>query len=320
VALDSMRQDVEYRVRDGWSTFSAEEVVIGIGLTRILPEDPFQATIFGDDEVRLICDARLDNRSELIKVLNVPMQDISDGELIFLAYRRWGQQLCHHLLGDFVIAVWNTKTRHLFLARDQVGIKPLFYRHVEGAFAFCSDAKALAGLDAPFGKASFTDIEESRILEFVAGVPPRDHVILIASLKRLPPGHTLDFETSSGPVLTRYWEPRPARLINPQNSEMQFREIFDLAVQSRLRSILPIACLLSGGLDSSSIACSAANTISKSDQSPVKTVSAVFDLTPDLSERPFIESVLKHHNFEPHFVAFDDYAPFQNFQEILRPH
>lgn len=318
--LSTMMPSLSHRARNGWATSDLEEASIGVGFTRMTSEEPLGAVILGDDTLKLVYDARLDDRKQLVEILDADPKVASDGDLILLAWRRWGVNFTQHLIGDFAIAIWDDVTKRLILARDHFGVKPLFYRQRERAFAFASEVQTLAKLDAPFHPITMKDISERKILDFVAAVPAQDHTIMTPCIMRVPPGHTLELKLGTQPTLEAYWEPRANFAIPPDGVAAGFRRLFDSAVQDRLRGIQPVACLLSGGLDSTSIACSAANSTASETGGRLITVSAVFDLTPEENERPFIEAALKRHRFDPHFVAFDNYAPFHGFASILRPH
>src|SRR5690242_8419808 len=102
------------------------------------------------DGLAIAADARLDNRSELARVLGVsdthPGVD-GDATILLAAYRRWGAACVDHLYGDYAFAVWDSRAQRLFCARDPFGVKPFFYYCDGGTLAFASEIKALVALD-----------------------------------------------------------------------------------------------------------------------------------------------------------------------------
>ena len=167
----------------------------------------------------LTCDARLDNRAELIaelsdelqrlqvlaeppQVLAAPLQDeiVGDGALILASYLRWGEDCAAHLLGDFAFALWDENQQRLFCARDHVGAKPFYYHHAPGAlFAFGSEIKAIFELpDVPRARS------EKRIAEYLIFAFADYENTFYEEIMRLPAAHTLTVSRDAFKV-QRYW-------------------------------------------------------------------------------------------------------------------
>jgi asparagine synthase (glutamine-hydrolysing) len=180
----------------------------------------------------------------------------SDTEVLLELFAREGEQMLPRLNGMFAFAVWDSIERRLFVARDRMGVKPLFYAETADGFYFGSEQSALfaAGVAADFDERTW---EELLLFRYVAGeqTPHR-------GLKRLLPGHFLVVEGRS--VQTRRWwnlalESQKTSSETGHESQTSFRELVDDAVRLRLISDVPVGVFLSGGLDSSSIAASMAN-------------------------------------------------------------
>jgi asparagine synthase (glutamine-hydrolysing) len=159
------------------------------------------------------------------------------------------------LNGMFGVAVWDERERSLFIARDRLGVKPVYYAEHEGALYFASEAKALfaAGVPRRFDPAAW---EELLCFRFTAGERTP-----FAGVRRLLPGHYLQWK--SGEIrIVRWWNlaerARAARGNPPRDPAEWFRETFDSAVALRRISDVPVGVLLSGGLDSGSVAASLA--------------------------------------------------------------
>jgi asparagine synthase (glutamine-hydrolysing) len=179
----------------------------------------------------------------------------SDTEVVLALYAEHGPAMLDKLNGMFAFAIWDVERRELFVARDRLGIKPLYYHLDAEALYFASEQKALfaAGLRPEFD----SDVwEELLCFRFVSGERTS-----FAGIKRLLPGHCLLF--SGGRMTIRRWwhyadRVREQRATPQPDAARWFRETFDSAVAMRRISDVPVGVLLSGGLDSGSVAASLA--------------------------------------------------------------
>jgi asparagine synthase (glutamine-hydrolysing) len=266
----------------------------------------------------ITADARIDNRADLIGRLGVngkPTEEIADSELILAAYKKWGADCPDRLLGAFAFAVWDERERRLFCARDHYGLKPLFYYHAPGRlFAFASEVKALLALEGVPQR-----LNETRVADHLLMPVSKDPAITFyEGVRSLAPAHTASVHAGDADVKQhRYWRLDPDREIRLDSDEEYaeaLREIFVEAVRCRLRSPRPVATMLSGGLDSSSIASTAAHLRQTGDgggaPGPLHALSAVFDDVTECDERPFIEAVLSEYDgFAPHAFVADQTSP-----------
>lgn len=250
-------------------------------------------------------DARLDDRARLARDLDCP--DI-DEAVILAAYRRWGERCLPRLGGEFAFAVWDPTDGRLRLGRDLSGARALMYAEGPAGLAFASEAKGLLAL--PWVSRVSPEL---RIAEFLHGRMPGAEDTMFEAIRRVPAGGWLTF----GPEGVRLdrgddWTlPPPAR---GRDLAEQLAAQFDTAVRRRTPAVGPVAVTLSGGLDSSSIAVTAARFADR----PLSTLSLVFDAHPEVSERPFIETVIQAGRFEPKFVDPGLQDPFARFQDLLR--
>ncbi len=177
----------------------------------------------------------------------------SDTEVVLNLYAEYGPSMLDRLNGMFSIAIWHEPDRTLFLARDRMGVKPLYYAHANGAFYFASEEKALfaAGVSRAFDHESW---EELLCFRYVAG--ERTPYI---GVDRLLPGHYLVWNNDRIEK-KRWWNLSERARNNPPPADPTgwFKETFDDAVNRRRISDVPVGVLLSGGLDSSSVAASLA--------------------------------------------------------------
>jgi asparagine synthase (glutamine-hydrolysing) len=206
--------------------------------------------------VMLMMDGRLDNRRELLAALDLPAT-VSDAACALAAYEAWSDGFAAHLNGEFAIAIYDNAQRRLLLARDAIGIRPLYYFRNDRLIAFASEIKALlAHPDIPAkpddeGLADFM-LTSSRPID-------RQEITCFAGISALVPAH-LATATPNRFETTRYWDfdcGHALRLRSFDDYADAFKAHFAEAVRRRLRSARPVAISVSGGLDSSSIFCQA---------------------------------------------------------------
>jgi asparagine synthase (glutamine-hydrolysing) len=241
-------------------------------------------------------DLRLDNRDELCAQLGgaVNARTATDAEIVLAAYDRWAEDCPRHLVGDFAFALWDAPRRRLFLARDPLGIRPLYYALDHRRLIAASTLEAVLGaLDTPaeVHEPFLRDLLALRFERWIAETPYR-------GVMRLPPAHRLTVEAGRAGV-SRYWtfgEAPPPPLRRDEEEVERFREVFLTAVRAQLRSIGPAGLLLSGGLDSSTVA-GAMQHLAETGALPWHTglrfYSCVFAETPAAEEREYAEAVAR---------------------------
>lgn len=223
----------------------------------VTPEEVGEAQpVTGQGGALLMVDGRLDNRDELVPVLGLRRM-ASDAVVLAAAYERWDQAFVERVNGDFALAVYDPRAGRLLLARDALGVRPLYYHQGQGFIAFASEIKAL--LRHPAIPARPDDDGLADVL--MVGSRPLDgtDVTCFAGIKALEPAHVLTV-TASAVRRRRYWDfDRSTSLTLPSFADYAeaFRERFATAVRRRSRSAFPVAVSVSGGLDSSSIFCQA---------------------------------------------------------------
>jgi asparagine synthase (glutamine-hydrolysing) len=213
-----------------------------------------------DGNVVLVADLRLDNRAWLAAELGIAarrLTNIPDSELLLLGYLRWGNQLPEFLLGDFVFVIWDERRHEFFCARDHLGIKLLYYHLSEEHFFFASDLRALRRHPAvPPG----FDLR-TVALYLNEGEPMHPDRTFLSSIKKLRPAHTLTVSMKES-SMNAYWRPEdvaPLDAIPAEDFPQLLRGLLEESVSCRMRTDFPVACHLSGGLDSSAITALAAS-------------------------------------------------------------
>jgi len=196
----------------------------------------------------------LELRNELIE-LGYRFSTSSDTEVLVKAWAEWGADCLPRLTGMFAFVIWDRIEAHVMLCRDAFGIKPLFYSLQNGMLLFASEIRAVHAL-----RNTPAEINHQRAYEYlVREYYDRNEETFFSGVNQLLPGHTLRYNLATGQAET----PIPWNHFNiSENSDVSFeqaaekiRDIFLRSVQLHLRSDVPLAAMLSGGLDSSSIVC-----------------------------------------------------------------
>ena len=173
----------------------------------------------------------------------------TDTEVILHLFEDYGPDCLQYLNGQFAIAIWDTKTQSLFLARDRVGIRPLFYAQTQGTLIFGSEIKAI--LADPRMRAEIDPVALDQIFTTWSTLSPRT---IFKGITSVPPGHYL--QTRHGQVIIKpYWQPTFPSDSNPAGRPEadyldELRYLLIDATQIRLRADVPVGAYLSGGLDS----------------------------------------------------------------------
>lgn len=309
--VEAMTTAIRHRGPDGRGVQTTGPVGFGHQLLGTTPESKYLDAPVSEDLTMLTADVRLDNRDTLLRTLGVPgrLGRISDSDLLLAAYDQWDCQCTEHLLGAYAFAVWDGKSQRLFAARDHMGVKPFYYYYVNDVFAFGSEIKALMPVpDVP------RHLNEVRVGDYLAENLTTDSTFY-EGIYRLPPAHAMTVD-SSGMEVWEYWSLDPMRTIELPSDEAyadRFAELFVEAVRCRLRGRKAVGCMLSGGLDSSSIACVAEGCRSE----PLDTFSVVFPGVPESDERQYIRTVVNSGDFEPHFLRGDDKSPLGDIEQVV---
>jgi asparagine synthase (glutamine-hydrolysing) len=275
----------------------------------------------GNSSAIITCDARIDNRDELIPQLafsNKKETEITDSEIILRSYEKWGEKCLPKLIGDFVFAIWDPNQQKLICARDSMGIKHFYYYYKpDQLFAVASEVKALHCIPNIPKELNETNIGDILILNYQdkENTPYKD-------IKRLPANCVLTIKDNELKI-RQYWKPKQTSKFNFRSTkqyENDFREIFTKAVTCRLRSAYPVGSMLSGGLDSSSISCVASRFLEENNKLPLETFSAVFptisEIDSRIDERKFINSVIKRINCHSNFVEADSFSPLEDMDKL----
>jgi asparagine synthase (glutamine-hydrolysing) len=230
------------------------------------------------------------NHLELRKELGGDYRSTSDTETLLAAYRRWGRSGIERLRGMFAFALWDPSERELFLCRDRLGVKPLYYAQIGSRFLFASELRALLETGLVPRK-----LHREGLDGYLAyGTIPEPGTI-VRDVRLLPAGHWMRVSPRDGiREIRRYWS-APFADASPGSRGMRrpvrdlatdFRSIFDEAVECRLLSDVPLGVFLSGGIDSSAIVAA----LAQKDHPDVRTLTLHFT-EEGYGEGPFAEQL-----------------------------
>jgi asparagine synthase (glutamine-hydrolysing) len=266
----------------------------------------------------IVADARVDARQDLLTELRAGRQeeiasDATDAELILRAYGVWGEDCVAHLLGDFTFAVWDAPRQHLFCARDQLGVKPLYYAQLGQTVAISNTLDCIR-----LHPAVSRDLNEQTIADFLLFGANQDvDTTAFRAISRLPPAHSITWANAT-PRLRRYWTlpiEEPLHLRSADEYSERFLELLRASLQDRLRT-RRVGVLMSGGLDSSTLAAIAVSVLREcqSDFS-LRAITSVYDrLIPD-EERHYAGLVAAHLQIPIRYDVRDDETSITDWNE-----
>ncbi len=210
----------------------------------------------------------------------------SDTETIVHAFEEWGPDCVKRLRGMFAFAIWDRTRRRMFVARDRVGIKPLYWARIGRSYVFGSEIKSLLAFPGLERRARLDSVVEHLTMRY-CGAP---HT-LFEGISKLPPGHSLMLEDGRE-TLTRWWQAEFAPRVSPGEDDalVEVEARLTDSVKSHLMSDVPLGALLSGGVDSSLVVA----IMSKLLDRPAQTFSVGFDAPGPYSELPFARAVATH--------------------------
>lgn len=254
--LASLSARLAHRGPDHYGQWINGAAGLACHLLRVTPESAAETQpLVHPSGVTLVFDGRLDNRDEILTHIH-DEPDITahapDTVLILALYRRHGERFVEHLTGDFALALYDPMQRVLLLARDALGVRPLYYTRIRNSFLFASEIKALLAHPEVVAKPN-----DDMLACYVSSVRPADaSLTCFQDIYCLMPAH-LARVTPDSFSTRQYWDFSAAdlRLGSLQAYTEAFRHYFAQSVRRRMRSATPVAVSVSGGLDSSSILC-----------------------------------------------------------------
>lgn len=311
--LGVMTEILSHRGPDADGIFFDEGTGVGLGHRRLSIIDvsaaanqPFYSS---DGRFVMVYNGEVYNYIEVAEKYNIRPHTKSDTEIIIEAFSKAGLACLNDLNGMFALAIWDKKDEKLYLVRDRIGIKPLYYYHKENQFAFASELKAIFSL--PFqSKIDRTSLSNFLYLGYIPGSST-----IYTDCKKLLPGqyailHKGVLETGY------YWKLKdklePAGLADEKQAKKILKELVESSVKYCMISDVPLGIFLSGGVDSSLVA-AAAQTISSN---PVKTFSIGFK-EKKYNEAGYARKVAEHIGSDHHEFTVTENEALQLVESLL---
>lgn len=255
-ALTNMLAAIARRGPDNEGRFFDAPVALGHRRLSIidLSERSNQPMVDADNDLSIVFNGAIYNypqlRTQLIE-LGQRFQSDGDTEVILKAYAQWGEDCVKHLHGMFAFAVWDRRKQSLFLARDRLGIKPMYFSRLQNGLRFGSNLQSVlagGGVDRSIDRVA---LHHQFTLHAVVPAPRT----ILQGVRKLQPGHTLTVKADGSESLKRYWH-LPASRSGEPRSEQEWVEairesLINAVKKRRLVADVPVGVLLSGGLDSS---------------------------------------------------------------------
>lgn len=271
----------------------------GLGHKRLVVVDPEggkqpMTRTQGDNRYTICYNGELYNTEDLRKALllkGYSFSGHSDTEVLLTSFMEWKENCLEHLNGIFAFAVWDHQQEQLFIGRDRLGVKPLFFLETASGLMFASEQKAL--LAHPDVK---TEVGREGLCEVFGLGPSRSPGAgIFKNMKELRPGHGLIF-SKNGLKIWRYWNVKSEEHTDSlEETAEKVRDLFTDAVTRQLVSDVPLCTFLSGGLDSSAITAIAANHYKSEGKGSLHTYSIDYEGN---------DKYFKENEFQPNADAF----------------
>ena len=222
--------------------------------------------VSNDDNLILVSDSIIDNKKELINLLQVKKgyDDVLDSEIILLAYKKWGEDCTKYLVGDFAFVIYDKRTNNIFCARDHVGERTFYYYLDNNQFIFGTT------INIVLSQINNVTLNERWITDYLALWGPL-HISeyresIYNEIKQLPPAHTMKI-SANNISFNKYWNPvndvKKLKLKSHEEYKEAFLKIYTEAINCRIDTVGQVGIMVSGGLDSASIATIASKSLKK---------------------------------------------------------
>lgn len=314
-----MLATLKHRGPDGADLTVSSHVALGHQHFWTTPEEvgerqPLRAT---DGNRTLVFDGRLDNRADLLQALECQETTLSDAKLILSAYERWGTDCVKRLLGPFAFALYDRTERTVFCARDALGDRTLYYYLDARVLVVASEEQAILRYPTVT-----TRVNERRLASYFALEHPTDGSTFFTNVMELLPAHVL-YVGEEKYRTWRYWDVDPRRRVRYRTDEEygeHFHALLNESVLCRLRTSAPPAVMMSGGLDSTSVAALASRHLRQHFPSAqLRTISYVFDELTSCDERWYMEAMTARYQTEAIQFLGDDGWPLREVATLPPP-
>ena len=274
-SITLMNEKSAHRGPDATDTYLDSEIALGHNRLSIidLSSNANQPLFNNKGDLVLVFNGEIYNYLKLKELLknDYEFKTSSDSEVLLAAYQKWGRQCVHRLEGMFAFAIWDKTNETLFVARDRLGIKPLYYFDNNTNLAFSSEIRSLMSL--PFIEKK---IDKEAIVDYLRYGTVHAPRTIIKHIKMLPAGHYIWLSDDEYKV-EKYWDVnlfinRKAENQSYEEVKAEVKERLKNAVKNRMQADVPYGAFLSGGIDSSAVVA----LMSEVSEKPVKTFNISF--------------------------------------------
>ncbi|HVA24935.1 MAG TPA: asparagine synthase (glutamine-hydrolyzing) [Chloroflexota bacterium] len=297
--LDDMCATLYRRGPDSGGAMIKPGIALGMRRLSIIDLESGDQPLYNEDgSIALVCNGEIYNSPELrarLEAAGHVFRTHSDCETIVHGYEEWGEGFVSRLNGMFGFALWDSRRQLLMLGRDRAGIKPLHYALVNGAIVFGSELKALLPHpDVP------RQLDMNALADYLAFEYVPTPGTIFKDIQKLPPGCCLICRRGAQPRLSQYWdlelvdEPAGGK-VSLEDAVAGVRDVLEQAVRKELISDVPIGVLLSGGVDSSTVAA----LMARNAGSKVQSFSIAFE-DPSFDESRYARMVAQHVGTDHH--------------------
>jgi len=314
-SLRYMLSRIKHRGPDQSGIYLSDTIGLGSVRLSVIDIDTGGMPLSNSNEnLWIVFNGEIYNYIELRKELkekNHKFKTNSDTEVVVHLYEEYGPEFVHKLNGQFAIAIWDKAKQELFLARDRVGIRPLYYTNVNETFVFASEIKSL--LEFPGIEFKISPKAISEIFTFWTSLSPNT---AFEGVFEVPPGTYLIVKENTK-TITKYWElpifkPNEYKYTTIEQAATDFEAIFGDAVKLRLRADVQVAAYLSGGLDSSVITA----FINKLTPNKLQTFSIGFS-EKDFDETEYQKIASSYFNTQHSSVVCSSIDIAKNFKKVV---
>jgi asparagine synthase (glutamine-hydrolysing) len=246
-----------------------------------------------------------------LKGLGHTFRTASDTEVLLTAYGEWGNDCVNHLRGMFAFAIWDESKKSLFLARDRMGIKPLYYYQDDEFVIFASEIKAIFASGMVESSMEYSALDSFLTLGYVPGP-----MTMSKGISKLLPGHSITIDENGKTEVECYWNfnkitPNP---ISFSGAQEKLDQLLTDSVEMRLMSEVPLGVFLSGGLDSSAITA----LMSRITDQRIKTFTLGYEGADEANELGFARKVASLFGTEHHEITLEPYDFIDSIPELVK--
>lgn len=322
--LERMQKAMEHRGPDGYRCFQSADKRLGLVHRRLSIMDLSQAGFqpFFDEEkkIAVCCNGEIYNYKELARELTqlgYQFSSNSDNEVLIYAYKAWGISFLHRLQGMFAFVLYDGNKQELYIARDQIGVKPIYFSLQSGMLSFASEIKALWAF--PWISKSLNQQALYQYLTYMVTPAP---MTLYKDVYKLPAGYYIRVDSSNTVTFKQWYEPleymqlsMQQKLVDEDYTQAYVENLLIKSIEKQMMSDVPYGVFLSGGVDSSlNVALMAQVT------DTVRTFTVSFSDAPERDETEWARKVAKRYKTEHHEIVISEKEAFNFFQDMAYHH